>query len=71
MRKAIGGLLYAGWLALLAGPIPGGAQTLVQNVHGVTLDRQGALQHFDALLFDHGKVLAMSGPGACACGNER
>jgi predicted amidohydrolase YtcJ len=30
----------------------------VHNVHGVTLDHQGALQHFDALLFDHGKVLA-------------
>ena len=56
MRKDTGGLLLA--LALLAGTAPCGAQTLVQNVHGVTLDRQGALQHFDALLFDHGKVLA-------------
>jgi len=55
MRKAIGGLLYAGWLALLAGPA--GAQTLVENVHGVTLDGHGALQHFQALLFDRGKVL--------------
>ena len=56
MRKDTGGLLLA--LALLAGPAPCRAQTLVHNVHGVTLDRQGALQHFDALLFDHGKVLA-------------
>jgi predicted amidohydrolase YtcJ len=36
---------------------PAGAQTLVTNVHGATLDEQGRLQHFDALLFDQGRVL--------------
>ena len=34
------------------------ADLLVKNVHGYTLDRHGALQRFDALLVDHGKVQA-------------
>jgi predicted amidohydrolase YtcJ len=54
LRKDIGGLLLAGCLAVAA---PAGAQTLVTNVHGATLDEQGRLQHFDALLFDQGRVL--------------
>jgi len=34
------------------------ADLLVENVHGYTLDSHGQLQHFDAMLVDHGKVQA-------------
>jgi len=57
VRKDIGGFLLCVGLSVLA--LPAGAQTLVENVHGVTFDRQGKLQHFEALLFDRGKVLGI------------
>lgn len=34
------------------------ADLLVKNVNGYTLDSHGTMQHFDALLVDHGKVAA-------------
>jgi predicted amidohydrolase YtcJ len=55
VRKDIGGLLLCGLAALAA---PAWAQTLVENVHGATLDGQGRLQHFEALLIsEQGRVL--------------
>ncbi|MEW5836207.1 MAG: amidohydrolase [Pseudomonadota bacterium] len=42
----------------LAGPAFA-ADLLVKNVHGYTLDAQGRLQRFDAMLVDHGKVEAI------------
>jgi predicted amidohydrolase YtcJ len=46
-------------LALLAlAPASQAADLLVSNVTGYTLDSSGKLQHFQALLVDHGKVVA-------------
>jgi predicted amidohydrolase YtcJ len=46
-------------LALLAlAPAVQAADLLVVNVNGYTLDSQGKLQHFQALLVDQGKVVA-------------
>ncbi len=46
-------------LALLAlAPAVQAADLLVNNVNGYTLDSQGKLQHFQALLVDQGKVVA-------------
>jgi len=46
-------------LALLAiAPAVQAADLLVDNVNGYTLDSQGKLQHFQALLVDQGKVVA-------------
>ncbi|MEO9078382.1 MAG: amidohydrolase [Rhodanobacter sp.] len=46
-------------LALLAlAPASQAADLLVSNVNGYTLDSNGKLQHFQALLVDHGKVVA-------------
>jgi predicted amidohydrolase YtcJ len=46
-------------LALLAlAPAVQAADLLMNNVNGYTLDSQGKLQHFQALLIDHGKVVA-------------
>jgi predicted amidohydrolase YtcJ len=62
VRKDIGWVAAAGMLALALLALPAGpaaGQTLVENVHGATLNRRGALQHFDALLFDQGKVLGV------------
>ena len=53
MRKAIGGLL----LVLSGATVPVGAQTLVENVHGLSLDGRGQPLRFEALLFDQGRVL--------------
>jgi hypothetical protein len=52
LRTALFGVLLA------ALPIAQAADLLVTNVNGYTLDRQGKLQHFQALLVDHGKVVA-------------
>ena len=35
------------------------AQTLIDNVNGYTLDSQGKLVHFEAMLIDEGKVVAI------------
>jgi len=46
-------------LALLVlAPATQAADLLVSNVNGYTLDSSGKLQHFQALLVDHGKVVA-------------
>ncbi|MGY3038928.1 putative amidohydrolase YtcJ [Rhodanobacter sp. TND4EL1] len=46
-------------LALLVlAPAAQAADLLVSNVNGYTLDSSGKLQHFQALLVDHGKVVA-------------
>jgi len=52
LRTALFGVLLA------ALPIAQAADLLVTNVNGYTLDRQGKLQHFQALLVDRGKVVA-------------
>ncbi len=48
--------LFCLLLALM--PASHAADLLVRNVNGYTLDSQGKLQHFQALLVEHGKVLA-------------
>ncbi|MEO7071495.1 MAG: amidohydrolase [Rhodanobacter sp.] len=45
-------------LSLATAPLAQAADLLVSNVNGYTLDHQGKLQHFQALLVDHGKVVA-------------
>jgi predicted amidohydrolase YtcJ len=45
-------------LSLAAAPLAQAADLLVSNVNGYTLDSHGKLQHFQALLVDHGKVVA-------------
>ena len=45
-------------LSLAAAPLLQAADLLVSNVNGYTLDSHGKLQHFQALLVDHGKVVA-------------
>jgi len=61
-------------IALLA-TTPGvrGADLLVRNVNGYTLDRHGQLQHFQALLVDQGKVVATGNVAELAkrAGNAR
>ncbi len=52
LRAALLGLLLA------ALPAAQAADLLVSNVNGYTLDSHGKLQHFQALLVDHGKVIA-------------
>ena len=44
--------------ALLLLPTAQSAELLVSNVNGYTLDSHGKLQQFQALLVDHGKVVA-------------
>lgn len=55
-------------LALLLAVTPGirAADLLVTNVNGYTLDSHGKLQHFQALLVDHGKVVATGSTAALA-----
>lgn len=54
-------------LALLAvAPALQAADLYVHNVKGYTLDSHGKLQHFDALLVDHGKVVATGSDAALA-----
>jgi len=45
-------------LAMLAAPAAPAADLLVRHVNGYTLDGQGRLHRFDAMLVDHGKVVA-------------
>lgn len=45
-------------LLLAMAPASHAADLLVRDVNGYTLDSQGKLQHFQALLVDHGKVVA-------------
>lgn len=45
-------------LSLAAAPLIQAADLLVSNVNGYTLDSHGKLQRFQALLVDHGKVVA-------------
>ena len=45
-------------LLLALAPACHAADLLVRDVNGYTLDSQGKLQHFQALLVEHGKVLA-------------
>ena len=45
-------------LSLAAAPLAQAADLLVSNVNGYTLDSHGKLQHFQALLVEHGKVAA-------------
>ena len=50
------GLCFAAAILLL--PTAQSAELLVSNVNGYTLDSHGKLQQFQALLVDHGKVVA-------------
>ena len=49
-------LLFA--VLLASAPLGHAAKLLVSNVNGYTLDSQGKLQQFQALLVDDGKVVA-------------
>ena len=52
-------ILLLGAAGALGGLPAAAAGTLVENIHGASLDRQGQLQHFEALLIDEaGKVQA-------------
>jgi len=46
-------------LLLAIAPASHATDLLVRDVNGYTLDSQGKLQHFQALLVDHGKVVAI------------
>jgi predicted amidohydrolase YtcJ len=54
------------WLALLAAALPAPllADTLIDNINGLQVDRAGQLQHFSGLLIGNdGKVARLLGPG--------
>jgi predicted amidohydrolase YtcJ len=57
MNHALSRLLFAS-LIILQAPAIRAAELLVHNVNGYTLDSHGKLQRFEALLIDHGKVVA-------------
>ena len=56
MKHSLQLIVFA--LVLVAAPLLQAADLLVRNVNGYTLDSNGKLQRFQALLIDQGKVLA-------------
>jgi predicted amidohydrolase YtcJ len=56
MHSFLRNLLMASLLVMVCGARA--ADLLVDNVNGYTLNKAGQLQRFDALLIDHGKVVA-------------
>lgn len=58
MNRPLRNSLFSVLLAVLPAAAVQAADLLVNNVKGYTLDSHGNLQHFQALLIDHGKVQA-------------
>ncbi|MEO8747780.1 MAG: amidohydrolase [Rhodanobacter sp.] len=58
MNRPLRGTLFGLLLALLPAAAVQAADLLINNVNGYTLDSHGKLQHFQALLIEHGKVQA-------------